>query len=251
MSPPNRVRAFASDGTDYRDAFAVFLAHTDQKRQARAWLNQFLQRLPRRRVFLDVGAGNGELTAALGPTFEHSIALEPSPSLRDQLRERCGPLEILAEPIEQATPSQPADLVLCSHVFYYIPQTAWLPTMERLASWTAPGGVAVVALQHHESDGMRLVHHFLGREFNLIGLGRELEQTQNGRYKASWDIVPAQVNTPDLNTAYTICEFFLNTVPMDHPPLRSDVEDYIQKHYLQPGGGYRFSCDQVFLQVRP
>jgi SAM-dependent methyltransferase len=250
MSEPASIRVFDSQGEDYHRAFQVFLDHTDQKARAKDWLTQFVQRLPRREVFLDVGAGNGKVTAWLTEFFQHTIALEPNPFLRDELVATCGPIEVLSEPIETAQPSRPADFALCSHVFYYLPQDRWLGVLDRLVSWLGERGTLAVVLQNHGSDCMAMLDHFLGQRFNLTELGRSFAKVQGERCELLLETVPAYITTSDLATAYTVAEFMMNLLPLPKPPTRDDVERYVREHFGQADGGYRFSCHQDFLQVR-
>ena len=73
-----RIQVFDSQGAAYKHAFQMFLQHTDQKRNARAWLQGFVEYLPVRGTLIDAGAGTGELTGWLAPWFRHSIAIEPN-----------------------------------------------------------------------------------------------------------------------------------------------------------------------------
>jgi 16S rRNA A1518/A1519 N6-dimethyltransferase RsmA/KsgA/DIM1 with predicted DNA glycosylase/AP lyase activity len=87
MSNNDRIRVFDSRGEDYKKAFQVFLDHTDQKRNAKRWLQQVVDRLPERKVFIDAGAGNGEVTSTFAPAFDRTIAIEPNAYLLSQLQE--------------------------------------------------------------------------------------------------------------------------------------------------------------------
>ena len=73
MTDVARVRVFDSQSVAYHEAFQVFLAHTDQKLNARHWLDGLVQGLATRRLFIDAGAGNGQVTAEL-----------PSPAVRNR-----------------------------------------------------------------------------------------------------------------------------------------------------------------------
>jgi hypothetical protein len=42
----------------------------------------------------------------------------------------------------------------------------------------------------------------------------------------------------------------LNLLPIEQPPLKSRVEEYIRARFSTPNGGYRFSNHQDFLQIR-
>ena len=89
MSMPHRVKGYDSQSSAYHQAFQVFLDHTDQKVKAQQWLNRLVQTLPSRRVFIDIGAGNGKVTSWFMGSFNHTIATEPNESLRAELKKNC------------------------------------------------------------------------------------------------------------------------------------------------------------------
>src|SRR5262249_36939953 len=151
----------------------------------------------------------------------------------------------------QAQPDAKGDLVLCSHVLYYIPHSEWRPTVARMASWLTPVGALTIVLQNHETDCMRMLEVFHGRRFNLAVLGDEFTSEHGQDYCVERHVVPANVTTPDFNSAYVIAGFMINLLPIRNLPPRQALEEYISKHFAQPGGGYRFTCDQDFLVIRP
>ena len=159
MIDQERVRIFDSQGEAYKQAFQIFLDHTDQKRNARRWLQQVVDGLPARKVFIDAGAGNGEVTRTFADAFERTIAIEPNVYLLTQLQRAVPVAEAIGQPIMTAQPAAQGDLVLCSHTLYYIPAADWLAHLERLVSWMSPTGVTIVVLQHRESGCMNMVHH--------------------------------------------------------------------------------------------
>jgi len=250
MQDDSRVQVYDSQSVTYHQAFHVFLDHTDQKANARRQLEELVQRLPDRHVFLDAGAGTGQVTAWLLERFEQTVAIEPNPSLNAELRRTCPSAKVLPETISEAQPQILCDLILCSHVLYYIDRSEWLGVLDRMASWLAPRGTLVVILQNHETDCMRMLDAFLGRRFDLSELAREFEATQGQQYQVERRLVPAHVTTPDLTSAYVIAEFMLNLLPMPNPPARHALDEYVKARFAIPGGGFRFSCHQDFLTIR-
>jgi predicted RNA methylase len=87
MTHQERIRIFDSQGEAYKHAFQIFLDHTDQKRNAKRWLQEVVDRLPARRVFIDAGAGNGELSTVFAGAFKRTIAIEPNVYLLNQLQQ--------------------------------------------------------------------------------------------------------------------------------------------------------------------
>ncbi|MFN0051148.1 MAG: class I SAM-dependent methyltransferase [Planctomycetales bacterium] len=244
------VQAFASDSPAYREAFQAFLDHTDQKTNAFAWLSAEIARLPRRHTLIDAGAGNGQLTARLAPQFEKVIAIEPNPSLVQELRVACPSAEIIERTITQGFPSSQADFIICSHILYYIPRAEWLINTQRLTGWLHPGGVLAIAIQNPQTDCMQMVRHFIGGELDgLAQLQAEFSSQSTPDFEARFETVTAHIETTDLETACRIAEFILNVQPMQHPPRWEDLKNYVADQFRQPTGGYRFSCHQDFLRI--
>src|SRR5690348_2692136 len=148
MTLSDHIQVFDSQSEGYKHAFQVFLDHTDQKRNAKRWLHRIVETLPSRAVLIDAGAGNGEITRALTAAFDRTIAIEPNAYLLQQLQQAVPGAELIGDPILKAQPAAPGDLVLCSHVLYYIPPEEWLAHLEHLVSWMSPSGVTVVILQN-------------------------------------------------------------------------------------------------------
>jgi hypothetical protein len=250
MTDHERVRVFDSQGDAYKQAFQTFLDHTDQKRNAKRWLQQVVDNLPARKVLIDAGAGNGEITRTLAHAFERTIAIEPNVYLLKQLQRAVPVAEAIEQPIMTAQPPAQGDLVLCSHTFYYIPPEDWLAHLERLVSWMSPTGVTIVVLQHRESGCMNMLHHFFGHRFELQQTANLFRMKHGNRYEIAMTLDPAHVVTPDLTNTYAVAEFMLNLLDMKDAPMRRDVEAYVQTHFASSNGGYRIPVHQDFLQIR-
>jgi SAM-dependent methyltransferase len=249
MTDSALVSVYDSKSDAYHDAFGVFLRTTDQKTNARRWLDDFVGQIADRLVLIDAGAGNGQVTAWLLDRFERTIAIEPNPSLNADLMLACPRAEILSVPILKADPGRVADLVLCSHVLYYIPQSDWETHVQHMASWLVPAGALIIVLQNPDTDCMRMLDHFLGRHFDL---GQVADMVaRDGRYHAKRHLVPAHVTTSCPDEAYTVAEFMLNLLPITQPPSREALKEYVMKNFRTPEGEFRFSCHQDFLVIRP
>jgi trans-aconitate methyltransferase len=132
------IAVYDSLTPEYHRAFEIFLNHTDQKLKAQQWLNDLVDRLPCKDIFIDAGAGNGKVTAWFTERFGRTIAIEPNASLRSELTRACPAAEVVGEGILDAKVSAAGDLILCSHVFYYIDASEWMATLEQLVSWPLP-----------------------------------------------------------------------------------------------------------------
>ena len=244
------IQTFDSQGADYKRAFQIFLDHTDQKRNAKEFLQKLVNGLPTRNVFIDAGAGNGEVTKAFADRFDRTIAIEPNPYLLNQLRQAIPQAEAIGAPILAANPKSNGDFVLCSHTLYYIPAGEWLAHLERLVSWMSPTGVTVVVIQNRGTDCMAMLDHFFGHRFDLEGLVAEFRRKHGERYDVSITLDPAHVETSESASAYAVAEFMLNLLPISRPPARRDVEAYLATNCTAGDGTYRLSVHQDFLQIR-
>jgi hypothetical protein len=251
MDSADVIDVYDSQTPQYHRAFQVFLDHTDQKDTARAWLDSQVQAVPSRQVLIDAGAGTGKVTAWYTDQFQQTIAIEPNPSLCHELRHTCPTAQVLPQMILAAQPAEKGDLVLCSHVFYYIRRVDWMRTLEQLVSWIAPQGALVAVLQNHETDCMRMLDHFFGQRFNLSELATAFHTLYGNHYQIDIETVPARVETSDLESAYIVAEFMLNLLSTSRPPARHTVIEYIQQRFATSTGTFRFSCDQDFLRIQP
>ena len=250
MSKDTHIMVYDSQSEAYRIAFETFLQNTDQKRNARAWLDAFIAHLPHTDRFIDAGAGTGQLTSWLATKFTKTIAVEPNPYLCTQFRLSCPDIELFQQPIGQVTLPALVDLVLCSHVFYYIPFEEWLEDLERMAAWLKPGGVVLILLQNPETDCMRMLRHFLGQRFDLWSLMEQFKNRHGNDYHVTLDTVPAHIQTLNFRAAYIVAEFMLNLLPIPNPPPQKAVEEYVSQFFVDSQNGYRFSCHQDFFQIQ-
>ena len=250
MSDSDFVRVYDSQSEAYREAFKVFLSYTDQKVNAREWLRRFIQTLPHRQVLIDAGAGTGQLTSWIAPDFERTMAIEPSAYLREEFRKNFPDCQLFSGFITDVIPPEKADLVVCSHVLYYIDRVEWMSNLEALVSWLKPGGVALIILQNPQTDYNRMMDHFLGKRFDLAPLAQQFQQKRGEDFSVKCDIVHAHFTPPDMHSAYIVVEFMLNLFTITNPLSRKDLEDYILQHFRVDQGGFRISCHQDILQIQ-
>lgn len=249
MKKSESIQVFDSQGEAYKRAFQIFLDNTDQKRNAKRFLHKLVDELPKRNVFIDAGAGNGEVTRAFASAFGRTIAIEPNRHLLAQLEQAIPQAEPIAAPILAASPQTQGDFVLCSHTLYYIPAPEWLVHLDRLVSWMSPSGVTVVVMQNRDTACMAMLDHFFGHRFDLHQLAETFREKHGDQYDVVITLDPAHVETKDAASAYAIAEFMLNLLPISRPPARQDLEDYLAR-YCMTNGTYRFSVHQDFLQIR-
>jgi hypothetical protein len=234
----------------YREAFTRFLAGTDEKTNTHAYLRGILQQLPTRQVLLDVGPADGTTTRYLAPHFGRIVCIEPSEPMRRALTLSCPQAEVVSEPVAEAKIDVRADLVLLSHVLYYLPRDQWAATVSRIMEWMAPGGLLLVLLQNPDEACMRMVQHFTGHRFDLRELADELAALPPGLIDSiSLDTVPACYRSGDLNETVAVAEFHLS-IPGAPSYSRDAVEAYVRQHLRDDNGGYALRHDQHVLRLQ-
>lgn len=250
------IPVFGHENQLYRNYFLRFLEHTDEKQRRWNWFSrELLPRLKTRNVLIDAGAGNGELLSYFLNQFRRCIAIEPNPILTKELLKLVSAENIYQTTILGAPTSLPqANLVIESHVKYYIPPEEWEINTDRGISWLAPGGCLVEVLESEHSDFQRMRAEFLGR-----GYVKELQSFawQYNRRKGievEVDTREAWVSCPSLEMMLEVAIFMMNDVSSEllsnYPkrPTHNQLARWIHQNYYSPDGIYRMSCVQDFVK---
>lgn len=121
----------------------------------------------RRSSLLDVGAGTGRFTLAFAPLVERVIALEPSASMLEYLREELAALGITnVQTLQMTWEDAPADLradfVICSHVLY--PLLKIEPFLRKLHAASTRACYLYLRATHIDALTAPLWRHFHGEE---------------------------------------------------------------------------------------
>ncbi|MFE3198700.1 class I SAM-dependent methyltransferase [Embleya sp. NPDC059237] len=254
-SPDDPIRVLDVTTDDYRRAFELFLAGSDEKAVTHAHLLALVEQLPQRSVFLDIGAGSGATTRYLGSHFERTIAIEPSKYMRDALRLTYPEAEVLSDPVETAAPPALADFALCSHMFYFLPESQYLPTVRRLLDWVRPGGELVLVLQNPDNECMRLVRHFYDIRFDLSPTAKALGTGHEDLVEScTLETLPVRFHADNLPDTLAVAEFMANVPDLAERPTRpthGDLENYVRTHFTDPPGtGYTIHHDHDIVRIK-
>jgi SAM-dependent methyltransferase len=248
------VRILDVAGEDYRRAFELFMAGTDEKAVTHEYLTALVEQLPRRTLFLDVGAGDGVTTRHVGQYFERTIAIEPSAPMRQALQRSCPDAVVLNEPIDEVELDARADLALCSHVLYYVSDSAWVGTVRRVLNWVAPGGALLLMLQNPENGFMvRMVRHFTGVRLDLSDLAKRLEHNGNGLIESvAMATLTSRYRSTNLADAIDVAEFMINVPALRSRrlPSRQELESYVVRNFSDPEGAICITYTHDILTVR-
>ena len=97
---------------------------SDPRRTGDGLVNRLLEEVAPHHTLLDVGAGGGRLALPAAIHCRSVVAVEPSPSMGEVLRQQASESSISNVSVVQArweeAEVEPADLVLCAHVLYVV-----------------------------------------------------------------------------------------------------------------------------------
>ena len=247
-----KVRVFSSQDEYYDHAFATFIKSTDQKENAKAWITNFLKEIDPKQMAIDAGAGNGVLTKILARNFATVQAVEPNETLLPELATAGANVAIQDESILEAVlDGSSADLVLCSHVLYYIPRSGWDEILNRLLFWTRAGGRIIIILQAEDTDCMKFFKKLRNEEFPIMKFMENFAKTGTAH---SVDVVrqPCTIRSQSREDLELILEFLLNLTPFENDesiPAKEDLYHFIDSLPQSESGEYGMSCDQLFCVI--
>lgn len=129
--------------------------HRIENRMQRDSASRILAHLPSSGPVLELGYGDGLITQALQEARIEAELLEGSKLLCDRARAHCGKhLTIHHDLFETFSPACPYAAILALHVLEHLDDP--VQVLARLASWLAPGAVAVMVVPNRASIHRRV-----------------------------------------------------------------------------------------------
>ncbi|MHA1292031.1 MAG: class I SAM-dependent methyltransferase [Promethearchaeota archaeon] len=190
-------------------------------------------KLIKREKFLDIGAGNGILTNYISKYFKETYCVEPNDVNVKMLKElnfkkifNCG--------IEEFNTNEKFDLVLCSHVLYYIKREFWLDIITKMKGFLDDNGILVILLQSKDGEFQRFFNIFSGDKYNIdpIALNHELNtinlKTQIHHFKITF-------KTKDFKEFLEILYFLLLDRKENLKKKEELLIRYINSHFKRNG----------------
>lgn len=251
-SLPNKVRAEnqtveMEEDAEYKRQLALFVRCSTDKGIELTRLGEVIAGIRRRRNFMDIGAGGGDLTIPLSQSFRQTTVVEPNKKQADFLRRRCPQFNVIESGWEEADlGSNLFDFILCSHVLYYIAGENWLSSLEKMYGHLEDGGVLAVVLQSPLGEMAKFFNQFTDYDVNVTGLWKEMER----RYGENAIDVRYFINeiwTENLNDMVDIGLFLL--LDRRFRERRQEIAGYFEANHCTDHG-YLFKQDVILLTIR-
>ncbi|KKP95867.1 MAG: hypothetical protein US13_C0002G0177 [candidate division TM6 bacterium GW2011_GWE2_36_25] len=193
-----------------------------------------------KKLLLDIGAGNGEITTGIADRFDHIVAIEPSKTLFEQLRKVCRTQKftLVEKPFEKVILDQKFDVIISSHSFQFITN----PTYEltRIKELLSDSGMLILINLKQDCEYIKLYHKFRKKIF-----GPESTYAQNLNFE--YDIMEllqqffnvkqsffdTQLTIPTIDDYISLLDFFYD-VPLSS--ISPDTIMFIKKELYKDYG---------------
>jgi SAM-dependent methyltransferase len=245
-TPPNSSIEMEEEA-EYKRQLALFVRCSTEKGIELVKVGEIIAGLPRRRCFLDIGAGGGDLTIPISQSFTETTVVEPNEKQVSYFRRRCPHFKVYNDLWEEVDlGSKRYDFILCSHVLYYIEEGQWLTTVEKMYAHLEDGGRIAIVLQSPIGEVADFFNQFTRYDVNILELWRDLIRRYGGdaievRYYLN------EIYTETLEDMVTIGLFLL--IDRRFKQYENEMRQYFEAHH-KVAGGYRIMQDGIILVVK-
>ena len=159
----------------YQQQLKLFSDCSTEKGIELVKIGEVIAGLRDRRWFLDIGAGGGHLTIPISQQFEQTTIVEPNQKQADLFCRRHPAFSVYtASWTEVDLNDEHFDLILCSHVLYYIPEGAWLATIEKMYQHLSDGGCIIIVVQSPLGEVARFFSSLTTYDVPILELTRDV-----------------------------------------------------------------------------
>lgn len=146
----------------------LFYSKSDEKFTVRTLLDELFAG-GKFRETLDVGPGPGHISEPLARCSQRITMVEKSLKYEPLLRGQFENARVIISPIEDLVFDERFDVILFSHVLYYLPEEKWLEVCTKLHSMLSQRGELLIVLNSDSGDWWRIVNHFWDEMRDHIG----------------------------------------------------------------------------------
>ncbi|MFC1522661.1 class I SAM-dependent methyltransferase [Elusimicrobiota bacterium] len=129
----------------YKKWHETYIKCTEEKEKIDAALTKVISRQNNRETFLDVGAGDGDLTARVAKHFTATTVIEPNKQVREVFEGQG--MEFIEGFFENVDLGKRTfDFILCSHVFWLVKRPKQVSFIKKMHSLLSAGGKLAIIM---------------------------------------------------------------------------------------------------------
>jgi SAM-dependent methyltransferase len=237
----------AADDAEYQRQLALFSDCSTEKGIELIKTGMVIETLPGRERFLDIGAGGGHLTIPIAQQFDMTTVVEPNPRQAEIFERRCPDFRIYNDCwTDIDLGDERFDLILCSHVLYYIPEGCWMQTVEKMYCHLSPGGCLIIVMQSPLGEVAEFFNNFTTYDVPILDLTRDII-TLYGDDAVLLEYFQNEIYSESLDDIVDIGLFLL--LDQRFSARMSEIAEYFRVHH-KVNGGYRIKQDEILLVIR-
>ncbi len=235
------------EDAEYQQQLRLFSECSTEKGIELIKIGEVISTLDSRSRFLDIGAGGGYITIPVSQLFDETTIIEPNEKQAAFLIRRCPACRVFNTFWSDANlTGKNFDLILCSHVLYYIPAGTWMDTIRKMYYHLEPGGRIVIVLQSPLGEVARFFSHFTEYDVPAIDLAEKLIE-QYGETSVELQYFQNEIYTESLEDMADIGLFLL--LDRKFRDVKPEIMDYFEKN-ARFGTGYHILQDEILLIVK-
>ncbi|MHB8164255.1 MAG: class I SAM-dependent methyltransferase [Methanoregula sp.] len=236
-----------SDDAEYQHQLSLFSNGSTEKGIELIKAGMVIETLPRRERFLDIGAGGGHLTIPIARQFEMTTIVEPNPRQAEIFQRRCPDFRICNEYWKDIDlGDERFDLILCSHVLYYIPEGSWMQTVEKMYRHLSPGGCLIIVMQSPLGEVADFFNTFTTYDVPILDLTRDVIALYSDD-AVQLQYFQNEIYADSLDDVVEIGLFLL--LDQRFTARKKEIADYFRMHHTV-NGGYLIRQDEILLVIR-
>jgi len=235
------------DDAGYQRQLQLFTQCSTEKGIELLKIGEVIARLPDRHQFLDIGAGGGHLTIPVAQQFEKTTIVEPNTKQAERFCRQYPAFCVHNGSWTEVNLNDECfDLILCSHVLYYIQEGAWMSTIKKMYRHLSPNGCIVIVVQAPLGEVAQFFSSFTTYDVPIIELTRDLIE-QYGEDAVGLQYFQNEIFTESRDEMVSIGLFLL--LDRKFHACADEIAAYFDAHHCY-GSGYRIRQDEILLVIR-
>lgn len=228
----------------YKEQFDLLSFHTTEYDDMRDFLRtEIFPKLPAMEHFLDIGAGRGNYARPFSQEFEQTTIVEPNEVFCEEIlawaAQNRSSIESHNGEWQSVDFRAKVDLILMSHMLYYVPKKERMAFIRKAYNQLKPGGYLLIVL-NSEDCGIRKVYEAFYPEdlYEAMPYGEEIAAMMRGEGYPDVEeqLFPAEITVPTMEDLYSLIDFLLlRKIPFDTEEMIMRRQKFIEDNLIRNG----------------